>query len=70
MSITRAVLPTTGALPCCVRKANDHAHDVMVLGVFTKELAGTRDAWIVSASLECTLRRWRWPDVRKVPATR
>lgn len=36
----------------------------MQLGVFTKEAeGGRREAWIVSASLDGTLRRWRWPDV-------
>lgn len=69
-SIPWVGLPTTGALPGCVREVDGHAHDVMELGVFTKEVDGKREAWIVSASLDCTLRRWRWPDVLKAPATR
>ena len=63
-------LPATGPLPGCVREVEGHAHDVMGLGVFTKEVDGKREAWIVSASLDCTLRRWRWPDVLRAPVER
>ncbi|KAL8286558.1 hypothetical protein RQP46_004575 [Phenoliferia psychrophenolica] len=39
-------LPATGVLPGLVREIEGHAHDVMELGVFTKQVDGKREAWI------------------------
>ncbi|KAK4704048.1 hypothetical protein P7C70_g2170, partial [Phenoliferia sp. Uapishka_3] len=63
-------LPAAGPLPGVVREVDGHAHDVIELGTFTKEVEGKREAWIMSASLDGTLRRWRWPDMLKAPKER
>lgn len=46
-----------------VKEVEGHSHDVIELGVFTKEVEGKKEAWILSASVDGTLRRWKWPDV-------
>lgn len=46
-----------------VKEVEGHSHDVIELAVFTKEVEGKKEAWILSASVDGTLRRWRWPDV-------
>lgn len=59
-----------------VREVEGHTHDVVDLGVYTVETevtpGGARrtEAWLLSASLDGTLRRWKWPEVLVVPKER
>lgn len=62
-------LAAEGKLPGMVREVEGHSHDVIDLAMFTKLVAGKKEAWLLSASVDGTLRRWRWPDVlQAVPA--
>lgn len=46
----------------CVKEIEGHTHEIVQLCVYST-LSG--EAWILSASLDGTLRRWKWPDVLK-----
>ncbi|KAI5479064.1 WD repeat protein [Pseudohyphozyma bogoriensis] len=51
-------------LPGLVREVEGHSHDVLDLGVYVKEAdEGKKEAWIVSASIDGSLRRWKWSEV-------
>ncbi|GAA5961347.1 hypothetical protein JCM21900_004491 [Sporobolomyces salmonicolor] len=59
----------------CVREVEGHTHEIVQLRAYVSE--GTaksqdgadegggkkREAWILSASLDGTLRRWKWPEM-------
>ncbi|GAA5890168.1 hypothetical protein JCM5296_002837 [Sporobolomyces johnsonii] len=55
----------------CVREVEGHTHEIVQLRAYVsegKEEEGEgggkkREAWILSASLDGTLRRWRWPEM-------
>ncbi|SCV67756.1 BQ2448_5367 [Microbotryum intermedium] len=55
-----------------VRTVEGHSHDVVDLHVYTqvgpKEQGGRIEAWILSASVDGTLRRWKWPEVLIPPS--
>ncbi|KDE04483.1 hypothetical protein MVLG_05050 [Microbotryum lychnidis-dioicae p1A1 Lamole] len=55
-----------------VRQVEGHSHDVVDLHVYTQvglpEQGGRLEAWLLSASVDGTLRRWRWPDVLVSPS--
>lgn len=36
-----------------------HAHEVTALGWWYREVEGKTEVWIISASLDGTLRRWK-----------
>lgn len=56
-----------------VKNVMGHSHDVIELGIYIKfvdvvEINGNgkgkkSEAWIVSASIDGTLRRWQWPNL-------
>lgn len=47
-----------------VRQVEGHSHDVIELGVYTQiGSQGKLEAWILSASVDGTLRRWKWPEM-------
>ena len=57
-----------------INRVEGHSHDIIDLGVYTLEVeveatvAGgvptmKREARILSASIDGTLRRWKWPDI-------
>jgi WD40 repeat protein len=58
-----AGIPAEGKLPGMVQDVEGHSHDVIDLGVFMKDVDGKREAWILSASVDGTLRRWKWPEM-------
>ncbi|KAM0754845.1 WD40 repeat-like protein [Meredithblackwellia eburnea MCA 4105] len=50
------------------REVDGHSHDIVDFGVYLKEEVDEsgkmkKEAWVVSASLDGTLRRWKWPNV-------
>lgn len=51
------------SLPGLVKEIQGHSHDVTFLGTYMKVVEGKNEAWILSASIDGTLRRWPWPDV-------
>lgn len=54
-----------------VREVEGHTHDIVDLGVYTVEGEGGKtEGWVLSASLDGTLRRWKWPEVLVVPKER
>ncbi|GAA5967469.1 hypothetical protein JCM11641_000556 [Rhodosporidiobolus odoratus] len=54
-----------GSLPDgCVKEVEAHTHEVVQLRAYTTAGEnGRRDIWVLSASLDGTLRRWKWPDL-------
>ncbi|GEM06657.1 WD repeat protein [Rhodotorula toruloides] len=46
----------------CVKEIEGHTHEIVQLCAYT---TSTGEAWLLSASLDGTLRRWKWPDVLK-----
>ncbi|BGO96973.1 WD repeat-containing protein 49 [Rhodotorula toruloides] len=44
----------------CVKEIEGHTHEIVQLCAYT---TSSGEAWILSASLDGTLRRWKWPDV-------
>ncbi|GAA5840869.1 hypothetical protein JCM9279_001247 [Rhodotorula babjevae] len=46
----------------CVRAIEGHAHEVVQLCAYA-DRAG--ELWVLSASLDATLRRWRWSEMRE-----
>lgn len=53
-----------------IKEIEGHAHDIVDLGLFVKEGnqvdgTGQKEVWLLSASIDGTLRRWKWPDVLK-----
>lgn len=57
-----------------VNRVEGHSHDIIDLAIYTVEveiespIAGgasttKREARILSASIDGTLRRWKWPDI-------
>ncbi|GAA6057544.1 hypothetical protein JCM3770_000576 [Rhodotorula araucariae] len=53
-------VPATGLLPGCTREVEGHAHEVVQLRAYVADGA----LWVLSASLDGTLRRWRWSELR------
>jgi len=54
-----------------VREVEGHTHDIVDLGVYTVEGEGGKtEGWVLSASLDGTLRRWKWPEMLTVPKER
>ncbi|GAA5904437.1 hypothetical protein JCM6882_008909 [Rhodosporidiobolus microsporus] len=50
----------------CVNEVEAHTHEVVQLRAYTAAgEAGRREVWVLSASLDGTLRRWRWEEVRE-----
>ncbi|BGP14778.1 hypothetical protein JCM10213_004284 [Rhodosporidiobolus nylandii] len=48
----------------CVKEIEAHTHDVVQLRAYTTAgEGGRREVWVLSASLDGTLRRWKWPDL-------
>jgi hypothetical protein len=45
--------------PVLLAETDAHAHDVTALRLWVKDAAGGPEAWVVSASLDGTLRRWK-----------
>lgn len=59
----RGVPSAPGAkLDGCVRAIEGHAHEVVQLCAYA-DRAG--ELWVLSASLDATLRRWRWSEIRE-----
>ncbi|GAA5831537.1 hypothetical protein JCM3766R1_001795 [Sporobolomyces carnicolor] len=51
-------------LPGCVREVEGHTNDVVSLSSYVVENEeGKKEIWILSASLDGTLRRWNWVEM-------
>ncbi|GAA5852558.1 hypothetical protein JCM8547_002542 [Rhodosporidiobolus lusitaniae] len=62
-------LPEGAELEGCVNEIEGHTHDVVALGAYTvknAEKGGRREVWIVSGSLDGTLRRWKFEEELKM----
>lgn len=57
-------LAASAAVEGCVREIEAHTHEVVQLRAYTTcDADGKAQRWLLSASLDGTLRRWRWPEV-------
>ncbi|GAA6009248.1 hypothetical protein JCM11491_004245 [Sporobolomyces phaffii] len=56
--------PTESMLPGCVREVEGHSNDVVSVATYVVENEHDKknEVWIVSASLDGTLRRWNWKE--------
>lgn len=56
-------LPLAATTPVegCVRTVEAHTHEVVQLCAYVS--SDGQQQWLLSASLDNTLRRWKWPDV-------
>ncbi|BGP46901.1 WD repeat-containing protein 49 [Rhodotorula kratochvilovae] len=54
-------VPALGRLEGCTREVEGHAHEVVQLRAYACE----GELWVLSASLDGTLRRWRWSELRE-----
>lgn len=61
-------------LPGLIKEVQGHSHDIIDLNIYIKyvdiidEVEGKSkgkksEAWILSASIDGTLRRWQWPNI-------
>jgi hypothetical protein len=49
--------------PVLLADTDAHAHDVTALRLWARDVRGAPEAWVVSASLDGTLRRWKLAGV-------
>ncbi|KWU44084.1 WD40 repeat-like protein [Rhodotorula sp. JG-1b] len=54
-------LAATAPVQGCVRTVEAHTHEVVQLCAYVS--SDGQQQWLLSASLDNTLRRWKWPDV-------
>lgn len=54
-------LAATAPVEGCVRAIEAHTHEVVQLCAYAS--SDGKQQWLLSASLDNTLRRWKWPDV-------
>lgn len=54
-------LAATAPVEGCVRAVEAHTHEVVQLCAYVS--SDRQQQWLLSASLDNTLRRWKWPDV-------
>jgi WD40 repeat protein len=58
-----AALPES-KLPGMIVEVEGHSHDIIDLGMYTRvDEEGKMEAWLLSSSVDGTLRRWKWPEV-------
>lgn len=53
-----------------MREIEGHSHDIIEIGSYLKQVeAGKKEVWILTASLDGTLRRWKWSEMlqEKIP---
>lgn len=55
-------VPGSQRLEGCVRAVEGHAHEVVQLCAYA---GADGELWVLSASLDGTLRRWKWSEVRE-----
>lgn len=53
-------IPLAAPVEGCVRAVEAHTHEVVQLCAYH---SSDGQQWLLSASLDNTLRRWKWPDV-------
>ena len=57
-------MPAGSALPGLVATIDSHSHEVTDLLPYLRvNDTGKKEAWILSASVDGTLRRWKWDEV-------
>lgn len=62
----------TGGLQGCLAKIEGHSHDITELNWYFKQSEDAdgrsrREVWILSASVDGTLRRWKWDELLQKP---
>lgn len=58
-------MPAGSKLPGLIATIDAHSHEVTDLHAYLRLNAesGKKEAWILSASVDGTLRRWKWEEV-------
>ncbi|GAA5938198.1 uncharacterized protein JCM15063_000663 [Sporobolomyces koalae] len=53
------------AVPGCVREIEGHTNEIVQLAAYVVKNSelGTNEVWILSASLDGTLKRWKWTEM-------